>query len=310
MQDKIDHFSKLLRELEAEIGTRDVAILVYRAFTAALKSFKADSFDDFLKQFKDFYNVLSNTEPKFAILTYHFGKLICAMEDEKFVSAAKNKWRFHMQKLAKEILKDIKYHGEDLIKFSEKINVEGKTILVHDHSHTVRDVLTHYKKIGKNFKVVVAEQDFDKTHDNIEYLFKAKIPFQVVPSYMLSHIHDRIDMLFFGALTLKDTMTFVMDPGTHGIISEFHVAKIPVHMFMDTDKFSFWKSKKRGEIFIHSHTRAHHTKPIEYERIKYSHDRVPSALFTKIVTDKGVFEAKDLKEVYKEKMDICKNLLR
>jgi len=213
-----------------------------------------------------------------------------------------------MRKIAKEIVKDIKYHSQDLIKQSEKINVEGKTILIHDHSHTVRDVLTHFKKMGKKFKVVVAEQDFDKTHDNIEYLFSAGIPFQVVPSYMLSHVHDRIDMLFFGALTLKDTMTFVMDPGTHGIISEFHVAKTPIHMFIDTDKFSFWKSKKREGIFIHEHTRAHHAKPIEYERIKYSHDRVPSELFTKVITDKGVFKSEELKDVYKEKMNICKNL--
>lgn len=308
MQNRIKHFSTLLRELEAEIGTRDVAVLVYNAFTNSLRSFKADSFEDFLKQFKDFYHILCSTEPKFGILIYHFGKLVCALEDKKFIESAKGKWRNNLRKIAKKIMKDIKYHSDDLLKQAEKIDVEGKTILVHDHSHTVRDVLTRYKEMGKNFKVVVAEQDFDKTHDNIEYLFSAGIPFQVVPSYMLSHIHDRIDMLFFGALTLKDNMTFVMDPGTHGIISEFHVAETPIYMFIDTDKFSFWKSKKRGEIFIHAHARMHHAKPIEYERIKYSHDRVPAELFTKVVTDKGVFSLDELKTVFDEKSDICKNL--
>jgi translation initiation factor 2B subunit (eIF-2B alpha/beta/delta family) len=117
---------------------------------------------------------------------------------------------------------------------------------------------------------------------------------------MLSHIHDQIDMVFFGALTLKDTMNFVMNPGALSIITEFHLEKIPIYMFMGTDKFSLWKSKKRGEIFIHKHKRTHIHKPIEYERIKYSHDRVPAKLFKKIVTNEGVLTPLKLKKVFNE----------
>ena len=96
-------------------------------------------------------------------------------------------------------------------------------------------------------------------------------------------------------------MHFVMDPGTHSIISEFHVENIPAYMFIDTSKFSLWESKERGEIFIHKHLRQHHSKPIEYERIKYSHDRVPVKLFKKIITDEGVLNPGQLKELFDER---------
>jgi len=189
-----------------------------------------------------------------------------------------------------------------LIKSSDALDVKGKTILIHDHSHTVQDVLIHYKAQGKKFNVIIAEQDYEKTHDNIERLHKAGIEFTVVPAYMLSHVHDQIDMVFFGALTLKDSMDFVLNPGALSLVTEFHVEKIPVYIFLGIDKFSLWKSKKRSEIFIHRHTRQHADKPIKYERIKYSHDRVPSKYFKKIITNEGVLTPVELKQVFDEKL--------
>ncbi|MBI4232034.1 hypothetical protein HY605_02280 [Candidatus Peregrinibacteria bacterium] len=307
MQEKIDIFSKLLRDIEAEVGTSEASKMVLISLMETIKAFKADSCDTFCAQFEELVKILSNTEPKFGVLNYHFavmlkrfkaevcGKDVCGVDEKK--------WKTVVLGYIEAILKESRDHKRNLISNAEKLDVEGKTILIHDHSHTVQDVLVHYKRMGKHFKVVIAEQDFDKTHSNIEKMDAAKISFQVVPAYMLSHIHKHIDMLFFGGLTLKNTMHFVMDPGTHSIISEFNVEHVPVYMFMDTAKFSLWKSKPRGEIFIHQHTRMHVSKPIEYERIKYSHDRVPSSLFAKIITNEGVFDQKGLKALYQKKFD-------
>lgn len=303
MQVKVNILSGLLRDLEAEIGTRDVSRLVLNALVDSIKVLEVSDPRGFCEQFGQLFEVLSKTEPKFGILNFHFANM------KK--SFAKNichgdycdaEWRKFAITTIETILKEDQGNKEAITKNAEKIDVENKTILIHDHSHTVQDVLCHYKRLGKHFKVLIAEQDFDKTHNNIERMHAAGIPFQVVPAYMLSHVHDQIDMCFFGALTLKDTMTFVMDPGTHGIISEFHYVKVPVYMFMDTTKFSLWKSKQRGDIFIHKHMRKHHSKEIEYERVKYSHDRVPAELFEKIVTNAGVFTPARLKALFMKKM--------
>ncbi len=305
MKHMTEHISLLLRDLEAEIGTRDVSYLVLRALKDSIRNFSGRCFKDFCEQFKNLSHCVENTEPKFGILIYHFKGLICALEKEGYEQLHNCDWKKSLVKHIDHILKGMKNQCNDLIKYADEIDVEGKTILIHDHSHTVQDALVHYRRQGKNFRVVIAEQDFDKTHGNIERMHSAGISFQVVPAYMLSHVHDRIDMLFFGALTLKDNMQFVMDPGTHGIISEFHVANTPVYMFIDVNKFSLWKSRPRGEIFIHEHLREHHTKDIKYSRIKYSHDRVPADLFTKIITNEGVMDVEGLKKLFKKRMEEC-----
>jgi len=301
---KIDLFSKLLRELESEMGTRDVAELVLKALMISIKNLDANDVDDFCDQFNNLGAIISQTEPKFGILNYHFANL--GLEFKKDLACKKcsaKHWKKFALKRLNLILKEARKSKSDILHNSDKLKVNGKTILIHDHSHTVQDILVHYKKAGHKFNVVIAEQDFDKSHSNIEKLHAARIPFKVVPSYMISHIHDDIDMVFFGALTLKDTMHFVMDPGSHGIISEFHLEKTPVYMFIETAKFSLWKSKKKGEIFMRKHVRKHHSKPIEYDKIKYSHDRVPVNLFTNVISDLGIFDAAGIEKVFKEKYE-------
>ncbi len=295
-------FSRLFRELEAEIGTGDLAKLVVESLGSSIKSLKVDGAENFCKQFKDLVDIVSNTEPKFGILNYHFSKLKKEYASHLGEHGMK-KWKKYAVKQVKKVVKQTKKRKKDLIAHSESLDVEGKTILIHDHSHTVQDVLVNYKKLGKNFRVVIAEQDFEKTYSNIERLHQAKIAFQVVPSYMLSHVHEQIDMLFFGGLTLKDTMDFVMDPGTHSVISEFNLDQTPVYMFIDTTKFSLWRSKKRGEIFIHKHKRAHHSLNLEFDRVKYSHDRVPTKLFKKIITNEGIFTPAAIKKFFMKKLD-------
>lgn len=302
MTSKTEIFSDLMREFEVDIGSRDLTEVVLLSLIDAIKAFKGSKFDNFCKQYKEFAEVVTNTEPKFGIFRYYFGYLekeisgdLCSMgEDEK--------WKKHAIKKINEVLSYARKQRKLLMQNAFSIEVEGKTILLHDHSHTVQDVLVHFKNKGKKFKVIIAEQDYEKTHDNIERLHNAGIPFLVVPSYMLSHVQNDIDMVFYGALTLKDSMEFVMNPGALSIITEFQLDKTPIYMFMGTDKFSLWKSKKRGEIFIHKHTRKHHSKPIEYERIKYSHDRVPAEFFYKIITNEGVLTPDELKKIFNKKM--------
>lgn len=300
---KINLISTLLRELEAEMGTRDVADLVMRALLMSVRTFKGKSLEDFCEQFAEVNDVISQTEPKFGILNYYFARLRLEIKEATIsCKKADKKWRYIATKRIKRILKESQQHKGEILAAAEGLNVNGKTILIHDHSHTVHDVLANFKKMGHQFEVVIAEQDYEKSHGNIERMHNLKIPFKVVPSYMLSHMHQQIDMLFFGALTLKNTMHFVMDPGTHSIISEFHLEGVPTYMFFDTTKCSLWKSKKRGEIFMRTHARKHKNKPIAYDKVKYSHDRVPVSLFKKVITNEGVFTPKTIEKLYKAKL--------
>lgn len=298
-------FSQVLRDLEAEIGTSDLGNMLLQSLILSIQNLKVADAGVFMEQFDQLVEIFANTEPKFGVVNYYLKKFHKGFSERMAAKGKKStdtEWKTLAIKELSSILDLARDRKQLLVKNAEKIDVEGKTILIHDHSHTVQSVLVHYRKMGKHFRVVIAEQEVEKTQSNVEKLHAAGIPFQVVPAYMLSHIHGKIDMLFFGAVTLKDTMDFVMDPGTNGIISEFHVAKVPIYMFIVSKKFSLWKSKKRAEVFIHKHLRKNEDKGIEYERIKYSHDRVPSNLFHRTITDRGIFTPSQLKKFFDRQM--------
>lgn len=300
MKAKIALFSKLLRELEAEIGMNDVDVLVLKKLIISIEAFKAKDIADFFNQYQELQSILYNTEPKYGILRYQLGEL-----NKKIIEIVNKKKKSDVKKCKKKIINIIKKLITEskkqqrlILQNAEKINVEGKTILIHDQSHTVQNVLKHYKKMRKKFGVIIAEQEYEKTHSNIEFLHKHKIPFRVVPAYMLSHLHDEVDMVFFGGLTLKDTMVFVMSTGTHGIVTEFNLAKVPIYMFINTLKFSLWESQERIGVFMQHHKRKHAIKDIEYNRIKYSHDRVPTEFFKKVITNEGVMTPNQIEKLF------------
>ena len=279
MVNDVDRLSKLLRELEADTGTSSTCNTVLVTLQKAMDRLQVSDGEAFYAELCKLTQILSETKPQFGILKYYFKKLKAdchrVKEDED--------WREKVHQALADLHENARSQRERLLQNATSIEVKNKTILIHDHSHTVHDVLIAFKRAHKKFNVIIAEQDVEKTNQNIEVLHAAEIPFQVIPDYMLSHIQANVDMVFFGGLTLKDSMNFVMDPGTYGVISQFQTMKIPVYMFMNTAKFSLWKSKPRGEIFFHAHKRSHHAKAIEYDRIKYSHDRVPANLFHKII---------------------------
>lgn len=297
-EEKVRLLSSLLRSIEVDCGTSDMALMVFYSLQDAIGHLKTKDNKEFYNEFKNLVKAIHQTEPKYAIINYYTTDLL-----DKF-SKIKDQEGVDYKKWAQEevanIEKEMIHKTESIIHYSEKINLQNKTILLHDHSHTVHKVLCHQKKMGRQFKVIIAEQEYEKTHENIEILHEAGIPFQVVPDYMISHIHESVDMVFLGALTLKDSMHFVMDPGSYGVISQFKSLQVPIYVFIKTTKFSYWKSKPRGEIYFQKHTRKHLSKEIEYDRLKYSHDRVPLDLFYSIVTNEGIFSPKKLKELFEE----------
>lgn len=294
MKKKLDLLSSLLREFENDIGTSDLLRVVLEALKKSMKDFRPQSHTDFRNQFENLVYLFCHTEPKFGLFRYYFQKLIYEFDHlpdgfQDFDTFFENQIE-HIQKKEAENNLAILHH-------SEEIDVHNKSILIYDQSHTVRNVLSHLQAQKKKFNVIVAEQEPEKTHSNIEFLHQANIPFQVVPDYMLSHIGDRVDMLFFGALTLKSNMDFVMSTGTHSVISEFHTMKTPLYMFIQTTKLSLWESDHK-EVYHREESRCHSCKPINYTRLKFSHDRVEAGLFDKIITNEGIFSEKTLKEFF------------
>ncbi len=296
--------SQLLRGIEIDLGSTALCILVLEALYAAISDLKDKDLHHFFGQIQELTEDIENTTPRYAIIIDSFYEVLelafkedmlhqkstCPLKKRKFL------------KCLKDLIRSKQQEKKAVTKQCEKIKIKGKTILLYNHSRTVEQALVHAKNQGSNFSVIVAEQDPDKTGEVIEFLHRKNIPFRVVPSYMIAHLGDDIDMFLLGALTLKCTMDFVTDTGTEALASQFHLKKIPIHMLIASSKFSLWESEKKEEIYSHVHRRKHHLKDIDFERIKFSHDRVPTKLLTKIITETGVYTPKQIEKLYKAKL--------
>ncbi len=296
-----DRYSKLLLELETDCGTTDLTTIVFKTLLVSIQNLKVTNLRIFKEELDEIYKKLSHTKPRFGIINYYLNQLRAIWEGD---FADKEELRDMLVENIKKNLEEIQKNKQDVLNHVEELNTERKTILIYDHSHTIHNILEHlFKEKQQKFKVIIGEQDYQKTHENIEVLHQIGIPFQVVPDYMLCHIHENIDMVFLGATTLKDTMTFVMDPGTYGLVSQFNSFNIPCYLFCCTNKFSLWNSKHQDELSFKKDNRLHPHKSIEYERLKYSHDRVNAEKFTAIVTDEGIFTPQEIKKLFKHKFE-------
>lgn len=291
--------SDLFRSIESDLGTHSFCILVLGALKNALKQYKITSKGEFDQQLLEIFKLLHNTKPRYAILLDSFYKIL-EIEDKAKTSSVKN-----LLIEIEQIGKFYETEKKQMIKVGETIDVQNKNILIHDHSHSVHGVLQALKNKGKNFSVVIAEQDIEKTADNIAFLHKSNIPYKVIPAHMLSHIDDTIDIVFCGAVTFQENLHFVMDPGSKAIISNFHFENKPIYIFITTSKLTLWPlEEKSHEVYAKPQRRAHHLmKEIEFERLKFSHDRVSIDLFDKIVTEKDIFKPADFVSLFKKRFE-------
>lgn len=296
--------SKLFREIEIDIGSTDLCIMTLEALRNAIEDLRGQDLHHFFEQLNDLTEGIEGTKPKYAIIIdsfYDVLRLACEEDVRSEKTVCKLKKKKFLKRLDK-LIKEKKKDKRAVIKQSSNISLDGKTILLYNHSRTIEAALLAARRRREHFNVIVAEQDPDKTGEIIHFLYLQRIPFRVIPSYMVSHMESDIDMIFLSALTLKSTMDLVMDTGTKAIVSQFHINKIPIYAFLSTSKFSLWKAAKRMNVYKHVHRRKHHMKSLDFERIKFSHDRVELKLVNKVVTEKGIYTPKQVEKLFKSKL--------
>ena len=288
--------SDLFRKIEADIGTHEFCVLVLEALKNALKQYKFKSNNDFIQHLLQVFELIKTTQPRYAILLDSFYKFLKFYEKQKGPKSIKA-----LIDELERIKISYKLEGHQMIDSAgQNIDTKNKNILIYDHSHSVQHVLEFFMKKHGSFNVIIAEQDLNKTEDNILFCHNLGIPYRVVPSYMLAQIDEIIDMVFFGAVTFQEGYKFVMDPGAKSIISHFKLEEKPIYVFMTTSKFSLWNvSGAKQTIYSVRNKRRHHCEhAIEFERIKFSHDRVPLELIDHICTEKGMYSPAGLQNMF------------
>lgn len=297
-----DKLSKIFLQIEADLGATDLASFVMETLHETLDALQTNSVEDVFEQFRELVLEIKNTQPRISLVIYYFYEIWEELQIQKEAGTINSIEDFN-EAVKRKIIRLRVENDEDfesiIANGAELIN-DGDNILVHSHSGTIRRIIAKAQYLEKKFHVILAEQEAEKTIDMIEFFSERNIQFTVVPEYMLSHILQDVTKVFFGATTLNFEQNFICDAGSYSVLAEFHEVEIPTYMFLSTKKFSLWQSE------IHHH--AYKTKQkkiltksaklVNYERIKFSHDRVPAKLFNYIVTESGVYDPKAIHEIY------------
>jgi translation initiation factor 2B subunit (eIF-2B alpha/beta/delta family) len=299
------HFNDLLVNMEREHGTRDTCVHFLECLKGALDHTRFRNADDVRRQFADFYALFTCMKPRMAIIQNYLDDVLEHLAPGETDAAA----------IIGRMIGDVRAAEEDNAKRNEKLKKEAVksvrhqgTILVHSHSHTVLETLELAAHTHKKFDVIVAEQETSRTLEVAKFLNARGIPFVVVPEYMLSSVEMDIGCMLIGAVTLKHDMHFVVDAGTKAVVSEMNAAHIPVHLMLSTNKFSYWKTKPALQTVKTVKNVTHPHAGFAFDRIKFSHDRLPLDQVTKVITEDGTYDPAGLRVLYREKLEEYKKL--
>ncbi len=305
MNELRDQLSSIFRYIEADLGTSELANLVMQTIIEATKNFQSNSVDEYYKQFREVMILVKNSKPRIGIIITFF----CDIWDELQKKKKQVKTKAEINKLIeatiKKIVKDNNEDSNKLTKLGISCIDNNDNILIHSHSHTVLKVLAKAWDDGKRFKIIIAEQEEEKTLDMIKFLQTRAIPFYVVPEFMLSHIEEDVDKVFLGGVTLTKEQTFVTDAGTNSVVAEFHHAKIPISIFISTKKFSLWAIQPKHHTYKFMKQNmangGHGGHAMTYETVRFSHDRLPVDLVDQIVTEEAIYSPKEITKVFNKK---------
>ena len=164
-------------------------------------------------------------------------------------------------------------------------------IVIHSIEENIEYLIPEATKKGMNFKILVLKQDIVTTGKILNILNENQIDFEVIPEYDLVHYFDKITKLFIGTQALTNDNFLICDPGTSNIVSECHIHKIPIILFLKTLKFSHYPAADQN-IRKNSYQDVH--EGVEYRFSIHSNDIIKLELIDHIITEKGEMSIDDI----------------
>ena len=180
---------------------------------------------------------------------------------------------------------------DELIQKSLEWIENGDFIVIHSIEENIEYLIPEAKLKGKKFKILVLKQDIITTGKILKILGENNIEFEVIPEYDLVHYFGEITKLFIGTQSLTNDNHIVCDPGTSNIVSECHIHKVPICLFLKSLKFSHYPASDQN-IRKNSYNDKH--DGVEYKYSIHSNDIIKLNLIDHIVTEKGEVSINDI----------------
>lgn len=278
-----DNLYKLFRDMADVMGTSRMTEIALESFIRAVQSLRCTR-EAILPLFNELSECIKQSRPRVVPLIH----LLEEFEDEM---------RFTRSDVDLEAIRAdaVTTLQEKRDAFRERVQrltergahyvQDGDVIMVHSASGVVIKILLNAReKLQRTFKVIVLKQDFAKTRQLIQSLSQAGIPYEVVPEYDLIHHLPQATKLFIGAVAVTPDRNVIASAGTANIVSQCHVGRIPVYLFVNSLKFSHQATE---EQHIHRKEEQETRDGLTYVLTTYSHSLVALPLIDHVITGSG-----------------------
>ena len=174
---------------------------------------------------------------------------------------------------------------------------DGDFLVIHSIEETIENLIPEAKLKGKDFKILVLKQDIITTGKILKILGENNIEFEVIPEYDLVHYFGEITKLFIGTQSLTNDKHIVCDPGTSNIVSECHIHKVPICLFLKSLKFSHYPASDQN---IRKNSYKDEYDGVEYNYSIHSNDVIKLDLIDHIITEKGEVSINDISSIQEQ----------
>lgn len=195
-----------------------------------------------------------------------------------------------------ELLAIKRTRREESVQHTMEVISDSKKILLHSYSSTINTLLNSLSQGSQKPEVFLAAQEKNKTERMIHLLQTLGYSYRVVSEYSIAHVLGEIDCAIFGGLSLTNTMDVVMGPGSSSLLSQLHAHGIHTYVLLTTNKFSLWDEPY---ALAFREDRPKESDGLSYLHETYSHDVLPLALITGLITEHGVLSHEQTEAAFK-----------
>ena len=186
---------------------------------------------------------------------------------------------------------------DSLIQKSLEWIEDGDFIVIHSIEENIENLIPEASQRGKKFKILVLKQDIVTTGKILKILRENNIDFEVIPEYDLVHYFGEITKLFIGTQALTNDNYIICDSGTSNIVSECHIHKVPICLFLKSLKFSHYPASDQN---IRKNSYKDEYDGVEYNYSIHSNDVIKLDLIDHIITEKGEVSINDISSIQEQ----------
>jgi len=284
---------KLFRDLIRVYSTSATSIIGLDSFQTAIEELVCNE-KDLAAEILKLSDVIKSTQPRM----FPLDNLMLILDRKIKSQTDKNQLNLESaSRIIDAFKKRLELDLKLLVEKGVKWIVDDDFIVIHSIEENIEHLIPEAKKRGVNFKILVLKQDVVTTGKILKILNDHQIEFEVIPEFDLVHYFDKITKLFIGTQALTNDNYLICDPGTSNIVSECHIHKIPIYLFLKTLKFSHYSSTDQN-IRKNSYQDVH--EGIEYNFSIHSNDIIKLKLINHIITEKGEVSLEQIPSIRKQ----------